>query len=89
MPLVDNFQRAVQVSTINAVLKHMGLIGGTVHCRDGGPKECTGQIAEWIKEQDAMNVGLIGLQHALLEARVKALGSDRVVVSDLWRRQAR
>ena len=40
-------------------------------------------MAEWIKEQRAEKVGLVGLQPALLEALVRTLGPDNVMVSDL------
>jgi len=83
LPLTDNFERAVLVSTMNAVLRYLGMVGGTVHCRDDGPKQCAVRTANWIKEQDAVMVGLIGMQPALLESLVRTLGSDRVMVSDL------
>jgi hypothetical protein len=40
-------------------------------------------MAEWIADQDAEKVGLVGLQPALLEALVQTLGPERVMVSDL------
>ena len=40
-------------------------------------------MAEWIKEQEADRVGLVGMQPALLEAFVETLGPDKVPVSDL------
>ncbi|HWQ18157.1 MAG TPA: hypothetical protein VN455_00135, partial [Methanotrichaceae archaeon] len=38
MPLAGSFERAVLVSSMNAVLGYLGLVNGTVHCRDDGPK---------------------------------------------------
>jgi len=86
LPLQGGFERAVLISTMNAVLRYRGLIEGTVHCKDGGPKRCSQCLAEWIREQkwqEADRFGLIGLQPALLEALVAAVGADRVMVSDL------
>jgi uncharacterized protein (DUF4213/DUF364 family) len=83
LPLTESFERAVLVSTMNATLRYLGLIDGTVHCRDDGPGKCSIQLSEWIKEQKEERVGLIGMQPALLEALVRSLGPDRVMVSDL------
>lgn len=86
LPLLGGFERAVLISTMNAVLRYYGLIEGTVHCRDGGPKRCGQCLVEWIGEQkwqDAERLGLIGLQPALLEALVAAVGPERVMVCDL------
>ncbi|MDD1750632.1 MAG: hypothetical protein LUO89_12255 [Methanothrix sp.] len=83
LPLNGSFERAVLIAAINAVLKYMGKIEKTVHCKNDGPSRCAASMSEWIKEQDMKKVGLVGLQPALLEALVKALGPERVMVSDL------
>jgi uncharacterized protein (DUF4213/DUF364 family) len=83
MPLDGPFERAVLIATMNAVLRYLGKIEHTVHCRDDGPGRCKASMSEWIKEQGVKRVGLVGLQPALLEALVQALGPERVMVSDL------
>ncbi|HOV82564.1 MAG TPA: DUF364 domain-containing protein [Methanothrix sp.] len=83
LPLEGGFERAVLISTMNATLRYHGLIEGTVHCKDDGPKRCGQCLAEWIKGQEADKFGLIGMQPALLEAMVAAAGPERVMVSDL------
>ncbi|MDD4163225.1 MAG: DUF364 domain-containing protein [Methanothrix sp.] len=83
MPINGCFERGVLIATMNAVLRYMGKIEKTVHCRDDGPRRCAASMSEWIKEQDVKRVGLVGLQPALLEALVCALGPERVMVSDL------
>lgn len=83
LPLSDSFGRAVLVATMNAVLRSLGLIDKTVHCKDDGPERCASSMAEWIEEQGYEMVGLVGMQPALLEALVHALGPDRVMISDL------
>jgi uncharacterized protein (DUF4213/DUF364 family) len=83
MPLDGPFERAVLIATMNAVLRYLGKIEHTVHCRDDGPGRCKAALAEWIREQGAKRVGLVGLQPALLEALVQALGPERIMVSDL------
>jgi len=83
LPLCNSFERAVLIATMNAVLRHLGRIENTVNCRDDGPKRCAALFADWIAEQQAEKVGLVGLQPALLEALVKTLGPERVMASDL------
>ncbi len=83
LPLQSTFERAVFISTMNAVLRCSGLVEKTVHCKNDGPKECALRMGSWIKEQGAKRVGLVGMQPALLEALVNALGPERVMVSDL------
>jgi uncharacterized protein (DUF4213/DUF364 family) len=81
--LKGGFERAVLVSTINAVLRNLGLVEGTVHCRDTGPADCAAALGRWLKEEGADRVGLVGLQPALLSSLVEILGPERVMVSDL------
>lgn len=37
LPLVNNFQRAAFIASLNAVLRYLGLVNKTVHCRDKEP----------------------------------------------------
>jgi uncharacterized protein (DUF4213/DUF364 family) len=83
LSLQGTFERAVFVSTMNAVLRRFGLVSGTVHCKNCGPKECALCFGSWIKEQGADKVGLVGMQSAILEELVNALGPERLMVSDL------
>jgi uncharacterized protein (DUF4213/DUF364 family) len=83
LPLTKIFERAVLISTMNAVLRYFNLIEGSVHCKDESPRRCADCMAEWICDQGAEDVGLVGLQPAILEALVQTLGPDRVFVSDL------
>jgi len=73
MPLKNNYRRALFVAALNAVLKHLGLIGGTVHCRDEGPAECAAQIASFIKDRVGLGkITQIGFQPAIAEALARA-----------------
>ncbi len=83
LPLEDAFDRAVLVSTINAVLRNLGLAEGTVHCRDSGPEDCAADLGRWLRGEEADRVGLVGMQPALLSSLVEILGSEKVMVSDL------
>ncbi|MGC9515008.1 Rossmann-like domain-containing protein [Methanocrinis sp.] len=83
LSLEDAFDRAVLVSTINAVLRNLGLVEGTVHCRDSGPEDCATDLGRWLREEEADRAGLVGMQPALLSSLVEILGSENVMVSDL------
>jgi uncharacterized protein (DUF4213/DUF364 family) len=83
MPLESAFEMAVFVSTMNAVLRHRGLIEGTVHCKDKEPAKCASCLKEWLADQNSDRVGLVGMQPAFLQALVEVMGPDRVMVSDL------
>lgn len=83
LPHAGGRERAVLVATMNAVLRYLGKVEGTVHCKDDGPRICAATMADWIKEQGVEKVGMVGLQPAILEALVSALGPERVMVSDL------
>jgi hypothetical protein len=69
MPLENNYRRAVFMSALNAVLRHLGLIEGTVHCRDQGPKECAAHMASHIRERfGRVKVTQVGFQPRIAEA---------------------
>jgi len=69
MPLINNFQRAVFVATVNAVLRNLNLISKTVHCRDKKPGECAAHLVDYIKERFGNpRIAFIGMQPAMVEA---------------------
>lgn len=73
LPLTDNFQRAVFIASINAVLRYLGYIGKTVHCRDKEPTECAHEFKDYIKVQYGNpKIAFIGLQPALVESLATA-----------------
>jgi len=83
MPLNNAFEQALLISTINAVLRSLDIVKGTVHCKDQGPFECASCLRDWLRDEDVKSVGLVGMQPALLEALVETLGPENVMVSDL------
>lgn len=73
MPLENNYRRAVFLAAINAVLRHLGLIEGTVHCRDRGPAECADLMATHINERfGRVKITLVGFQPRMVEALSRA-----------------
>ena len=86
MALVNNFRRAILISTINAVLRHLGKIESTVHCRDREPAECASELSAYISEKyGKVKTALIGFQPRMVEAlsarfplRVADLDDDNI-----------
>ena len=69
MGLDNNFRRAVFVSTVNAVLRHLGRIEKTVHCRDKEPTECAAELASYIQRKfGKVKTALIGFQPRIVES---------------------
>ncbi len=84
LPLTSNQNRAVFIAVLNAVLRHLDEVEGTIHCRDDDPEKCAGEIAAHVQEKwGAVRVGLIGLNPAIAEALISTFGKDNVTVSDL------
>ena len=72
MPLDTNFDRAVFISGMNAVLRDLKMADRTVHCKDKGPKECSLELAAMIEEEyGSPKIALFGLQPAMAEVLSK------------------
>ncbi|WHH58734.1 DUF364 domain-containing protein [Petroclostridium sp. X23] len=68
MPLETNFDRAVFISGMNAVLRELEIADHTIHCKDDEPKKCSLELAEMIeKEYGKPKIALFGLQPAMAE----------------------
>lgn len=69
LPLSDDFQRAVYISTLNAVASHAGKLNNSIHCRNEGPEQCARQAVEYFKKNYGMpRILMVGYQPALAEA---------------------
>jgi len=72
MDLKNNFRRAVFISSLNAVMNHLGLINQTVHCKDKQPRECATELASYIeKSYGQPRVAMVGFQPRMVEALAK------------------
>lgn len=68
MPLENNFRRAVFISSLNAVLRHLNKVQGTVHCRDEGPALCAKELIPFIKERyGQIKITQVGFQPRMVE----------------------
>ncbi len=67
-PLTNNYRRAVFVATLNAVLRYLGLIWGTIHCRHQDPQECAREQGGHLKRQFGdVRVTQIGFQPRMVQ----------------------
>lgn len=102
LSLNDNFERAVFIATLNAVLRFIGAVDRTVHCRDEEPGICAGQLVGYIHEHfGSPKIAFIGLQPGMVaelsrhfkmrvvDLDIKNIGKkfDDVVVEDIGHTQ--
>ena len=68
MDLSNNFQRAIFISTVNAVMRQLEMVDKTIHCKDKGPKDCSQELVRYIKKEfNKPRIALVGLQPRMLE----------------------
>lgn len=80
-PFKNNFQRAVFIASLNAVMRALGLIESSVHCRDKEPADCARKLVETVKERFGNpRIAFVGFQPAMIE---QLSGSFRIRVLDL------
>jgi len=70
MELSNNYRRALQVATINALANYWGLVKDTVHCKNEEPRKCAKQSVKFIEEHYCKinKITFIGYQPALIDA---------------------
>jgi hypothetical protein len=67
LPMDNNFHRALMVATGNAVLRKIGMINKSRHCKDRDPELCATHLKAALEPFSAKRVGMIGDQPRLLE----------------------
>ena len=66
--LHTNYQRAIFISTLNAVIRYLGLLKDTVHCKNDEPRECAENAVDFVKrEYGNPKIFLIGYQPRFAE----------------------
>ncbi|WP_455257621.1 Rossmann-like domain-containing protein [Peptoniphilus asaccharolyticus] len=63
----NEYDTAIFISTLNAVMKYLGLITGTKHCKNEEPELCAKQIADFLSENKTKKFLLIGYQPAFID----------------------
>ena len=78
----SNFERAVFVATTNAVLRALGKIDKTIHCKDKEPGLCAKQLVHYVRERFGNpKIAFIGLQPGMV-AELSQVYAMRVVDLD-------
>jgi hypothetical protein len=68
MNLTDNFERAVFISGLNAILRSLGCLSCTIHCRDEEPEVCAQALVDYVREGfGSPKIAFIGLQPAMVD----------------------
>ncbi len=68
LPMENNHQRAVFVASLNAVLRHLGRIEGSIHCRDEEPVTCGKQLVPYLKDRyNGARITQVGFQPRMVE----------------------
>ena len=82
--LSDVGHRGIFVAAVNAVLRAIGLVTGTIHCRDEDPANCGPELAGQLEARfGSKRFGLVGLQPTILKALADHFGPELVRVVDL------
>ncbi len=86
---VNNFNRAAVVASLNALLRSINKIEGTIHCKDSGPRLCSSYLVEEISGRYGRpKIAMVGLQPAMAEA-LSAVFSLRIVDLDQQNKEKR
>ncbi len=69
LTLDNNYTRAVFIASLNAVCRSLGLVEGTIHCKDDDPIECADKLVEHVLHRcpTAKRVLLVGCQPRMVE----------------------
>jgi uncharacterized protein (DUF4213/DUF364 family) len=69
MDLGSNYRRAIFIATLNAVMRHVGAISGTVHCKGAEPRACARKLVEYMQGRyDGCKIAAAGFQPRMVEA---------------------
>jgi len=72
MNLNNNFRRAIFIASLNAVMRYLGLIDKTIHCKDNDPRECGLKLVDYVTEKYGNpKIAMVGFQPRLVESLAK------------------
>ena len=86
LQLTDNRSRAVFIAALNALMRHLGLIEKTIHCKDASPPLCASDLVKHVQKNFGNpRVAMIGFQPRMAQAldktfalRVMDLDEDNI-----------
>ena len=69
MDFRNNFRRAIFISSLNAVMRYLGLITKSVHCKDNEPRECSYELVKYVERNYGRpRIAFVGFQPRMVEA---------------------
>ncbi|MBW2039338.1 MAG: hypothetical protein JRI46_07065 [Deltaproteobacteria bacterium] len=72
MELKNNYRRAIFISSLNAMARYLGVVGGTIHCKDADPPRCSHELLSHIQRKyGSPKVALVGMQPRMAEVLAK------------------
>ena len=68
MELKNNFRRAIFISSLNAVMRHMGLVDKTGHCKNDEPPKCSQEFVKYVSENYGNpKIAFVGFQPRMIQ----------------------
>jgi uncharacterized protein (DUF4213/DUF364 family) len=85
--LTDNGERALFVATLNALMRYVSIVNGTIHCKDKEPELCAKEMVKAIidKYGPDIKIGIVGFQPAIIDNFSRRLSAGNLKVTDLDR----
>ncbi len=82
--LNTNRERALFVSSINAIMKNLNLITATIHCKNSELEECSKELTEFLYSKFGnITISLVGLQPGFASDIIERFGKNNITILDL------
>ncbi len=83
--LTDNSDRALFIATLNAVMRYVGAVDKTIHCKNKEPELCAKEITKIIIDKYGadIKIGIVGFQPAIIDHFSKRLSDQNIKVTDM------
>ncbi len=84
LKFTTNRERALFISTMNAVMRELKLVDGTVHCKNDEPENCAKKVVNFIfNKYGKIKIALVGLQPAFATALIEKFEAKNIYILDL------
>lgn len=69
MDLKNNYRRAIFISSLNAVMRYLGLVDKTSHCKNDEPPKCSQELVKYVeKNYGHPKIAFVGFQPRMIQA---------------------
>lgn len=74
LSLSTNSERAIFIAGLNAIMRHLGYISNTIHCKNDEPEICAGKLLKYIEGTFGKpKIAFIGFQPAMISKLSQSL----------------